>query len=49
MEYRKYGDTIYLRLDRGDEIISGILDVCRREQLGAAIFSGVGGCSRAGI
>lgn len=49
MEYRKYGDTIYLRLDRGDEIISGILDVCRREQLGSAIFSGIGGCSRAEI
>ena len=47
MEYRKYGDTIYLRMDRGDEIIGGILEVCRREQISSAIFSGIGGCSRA--
>ena len=47
MEYRKYGDTIYLRMDRGNEIIGGILEVCRREQIASAIFSGIGGCSRA--
>ena len=47
MEYRKYGDTIYIRMDRGDEIIGGILEVCRREQIASALFSGIGGCSRA--
>lgn len=29
MEYRKYGDTFYIRMDRGDEIIEKILMVCK--------------------
>ena len=49
MEYRKYGDAIYIRGDKGDEIISCILDVCRREGIGYATFSGIGGCDRAEI
>ena len=26
MEYRQYGDTYYIRMDRGDEIIAGVLE-----------------------
>jgi hypothetical protein len=44
MEYRQYGDTYYIRMDRGDEIIAGVLEVCRREGIRSAIFSGIGGC-----
>lgn len=49
MDYRKYDDTIYIRLDWDDEIISCILDVCRKEQICSAVFSGIGGCSEAQI
>ena len=49
MDYRKYGDTVYIRMDRGDEIIGGILDICRKERISAAVFSGIGGCSEAQI
>ena len=49
MDYRKYGDTVYIRVDRDDEIISCILDVCRKEQICSAVFSGIGGCSEAQI
>ncbi|MBQ3302023.1 MAG: DUF296 domain-containing protein [Eggerthellaceae bacterium] len=49
MEYRKYGDTCYVRLDRGDEVISSVLAVCKAEGIGSAIFSGIGGCSEAQI
>ena len=49
MEYRKYGDTVYIRMDRGDEIIGGILELCRRERIASAIYSGIGGCGRAEI
>lgn len=49
MDYRKYGEAIYLRMDRGDEIIGGILEVCRREGIASATFSGIGGCSEARI
>ena len=49
MDYRKFGETFYIRFDKGDEIISGILDICRQEHVMSAVFSGIGGCSRAEI
>ena len=49
MEYRKYGDTVYIRMDKNDEIIGHILDVCRKERISSAVFSGIGGCSQAQI
>lgn len=36
-------------MDRGDEIISGILDICRKENIRSATFSGIGGCGKAEI
>ena len=49
MEYRKYGETVYIRMDRGDEIIGGVQEVCRREGIASAVYSGIGGCSEAQI
>ena len=49
MEYRKFGETMYIRMDRDDEIIGYILDVCRKEHIQSAVFSGIGGCSEAQI
>ena len=49
MEYRKYGETWYVRMDKGDEIIGGILELCRKEKIASAVFSGIGGCSEAEI
>ena len=49
MEYRHYGKTYYVRLDKGDEVISSILEVCRTERVESATFSGIGGCSEAQI
>ncbi len=49
MDYRRYGDTVYVRMDKGDEVISGILDICSKEHIASAIFSGIGGCSEAEI
>ena len=44
---KRIGETIYVRMDRGDEIISNILEICRKESIPSAIFSGIGGCSNA--
>ena len=49
MEYRRFADTYYVRLDRGDEVISSILEVCRAEHIGSAVYTGIGGCSEAQI
>ena len=49
MEYGKIGETVYIRMDRGDEIIGCILDICRKEGILSATFSGIGGCDEAQI
>ena len=49
MEYRKFGETFYIRMDKGDEIIGSILELCRKEKIVSAVFSGIGGCSAAEI
>ena len=41
MDYRKFGETYYIRMDKGDEIISTILGICQKEQIASAIFSGI--------
>ena len=45
MEYKKIGETYYIRMDRGDEIISNILEICRKEAIKSAVYVGIGGCS----
>lgn len=45
MDYRKIGDSFYARFDRGDEVLSGILNICRKENILSATFSGIGGCN----
>ena len=49
MDYRKINDTVYIRMDKGDEIIGGILDVCMKEKIKSAIFGGIGGLGEAEI
>ena len=31
MDYRKIGDNYYIRMDRGDEIISNLLSICEKD------------------
>ena len=49
MDYRKYGDTYYIRVDKNEEIIKSIIDICRKEGIMSAVFSGIGGCKEAEI
>ncbi|MDO4798067.1 MAG: DUF296 domain-containing protein [Coriobacteriales bacterium] len=49
MDYRVFGDTCYIRMDKGDEIISSLLGVCEREGIRSATFMGIGGCGSAQI
>ena len=49
MVYKKIGETYYIRFDRDDEAVSGILSVCKAEGIESAIYSGIGGCKEAVI
>ena len=49
MDYRKFGECYYIRMDRDDEIISTILEICKKENVRSATFSGIGGCKDANL
>lgn len=49
MVYRKFGETYYVRLDRGDEIIGSLMEICEKEMIMSATYSGIGGCGSAEI
>ena len=44
MDYKKFGEAIYARFDKGDEVLEGILNICRKENILSAAFSGIGAC-----
>ena len=44
MEYRKIDERIYVRLDKDDEIIKALSEVCAKEKLSVAQIQGIGGC-----
>ena len=47
MEYRKDGDMILVRVDKDEEILEEILEICRIEHIYGALFSGIGACGKA--
>lgn len=47
MDYRRLNDICYIRVDKGEEIIEKVLEVCKKEGIKSACFSGIGGCSKA--
>ena len=47
MEYKKIGNSYYIRIDRGDEIINSLLELCRKESIPSAVYTGIGGCQDA--
>ena len=49
MDYRRMNGICYVRIDRGEEIITQLLQICRKERIQSAVFTGIGGCSHAEI
>ena len=42
MEYRKFGSTYSLRIDRGEEILASITTLCNAEKIRLGSVSGIG-------
>ena len=47
MDYRKCKDTIYLRIDKGEDVLEAINKVCKKEHVEAGYFQGIGACEKA--
>ncbi|MGT2935461.1 PPC domain-containing DNA-binding protein [Streptococcus castoreus] len=46
MEFQKIGTDYFIRVDKGDEILSSIIEVCRFARITSAIFQGIGACDQ---
>lgn len=44
MNYRQMGERVYIRIDKGEEILAQMVDVCRQLHIFAATFQGIGAC-----
>lgn len=42
MDYRKLGGKYFLRIDKGGELLSSVLELCRKEEIHTALFHGIG-------
>ena len=42
MEYRKFGQDIIIRIDKGEEIISRLIEVCEKEEVQLANINAIG-------
>ncbi|WP_066894582.1 PPC domain-containing DNA-binding protein [Clostridium nigeriense] len=42
MEYKVFGETIVLRLEKGEEVIESIKNLCEKEDIGLGSISGLG-------
>lgn len=47
MNYKRFGDTIALRVARGEEIVASVRSVCEKEHIRFADISGIGAVGRA--
>ena len=46
MEYKKMGGRVYIRMDKGDEVIAGLRQVCQELKIKSASFQGIGACDQ---
>lgn len=46
MDYKKTETEYYLRIDKGEEIVSKLIDFCKKENIKTAHFQGIGACNK---
>lgn len=47
MEYKKMKDSIYLRVDKGENVTETLKAVCKKEGIYGGYFQGIGACATA--
>ena len=49
MEYQKFADTYFVRLDRGEEVMESLAALCRKENIALAQVDGLGAVDMATV
>lgn len=47
MPYRREGNTLYIRVDKGQKIVETIRRICQKEHIHGGYFTGIGACCEA--
>lgn len=47
MEYQNLGRELYIRVDPGEDVVTQLLSVCRKEHIQTARIQGIGACGSA--
>jgi predicted DNA-binding protein with PD1-like motif len=42
MEYKKFGEKVFVRIDRGEEIVESLIQVCKKLNITAGTVTGIG-------
>lgn len=45
MDYKKLGEIFYIRIDKDEEVLNKVMDVCKNENILTGQFQGIGACS----
>ena len=46
MEYKRFNNSIFLRVDRGEEVLSKILEVVEKEHVSLGTIEAIGACDK---
>ena len=49
MEYKKFGDVIAVKIDRGEEILASLKKICEKENVKCGSITGIGAVGHAVI
>ena len=49
MEYKKFGDTYVVRMDRGEEVLTQLQEMCRKEDIRLARVDALGAVDHAAV
>ena len=44
MDYKKIGEIFYARIDKDEDVLSNITEICKKENILAGQFQGIGAC-----
>jgi uncharacterized protein len=49
VDYKKIGEIFYIRIDKEEEVLSTIMEVCNKENILTGQFQGIGACATATV
>jgi len=49
MDYKKIGEIFYVRIDKDEDVLGTIMEICKKEHILTGQFQGIGACGTATV